>query len=74
MYSSATDACTRCRLLAMQIWPACSKDPHAPTDAAFSTSTSSITISAELPAQLQVNPLEMPRRRYRDAVRPAWIR
>ena len=42
-------AATRWRLVAMQIWPAWLNDPNAPTDTAFSRSTSSSTISAELP-------------------------
>ena len=48
-YSFATELCTRCLLADMQIWPWWMNEPNAPTEVACSTSTSSSTISAELP-------------------------
>ena len=49
MYWSAMLCATRCRPVVMQTWPWCMNEPNAPTETAFSTSTSSSTIIALLP-------------------------
>ncbi len=48
-YASATPLWTRCRPAAIQTCPWWANDPQAPTDEAASTSTSSRTMSTELP-------------------------
>ncbi len=66
------ELCTRWRLADMQIWPWWMNEPNAPTDVARSTSTSSSTISAELPpssrcTRLRCSPAS------RATARPAFV-